>query len=82
MALAKHNASTTVKLPRFVLTKTLMNIINSYKWTQVGVNYRIINIKNSLQNYTSFFAFSYCSPFEQSGWLIYDPEKEYIWQGV
>ena len=29
--LPEHNASTAIKLPRSVLTKTIMNIINSYK---------------------------------------------------
>ena len=35
VVLTEYNTSTAIRLPRFVLTKTLMNITNSIKWTSL-----------------------------------------------
>ena len=63
----------------FVLTKTLMNTVNSCKWTLAGSTTESSTAKPSAsEGCTSFFTFSYHNSFEQNGWLIYDPEKELI----
>lgn len=68
VVLVEYNASTTIKLPRFVMAKTLMNVINSYKWAQAGVHYRVIDSKNF-----RYYGLYYLSQDEK--WMYLDPEQ-------
>lgn len=68
VVLVEHNAATTIKLPRFLLVKTLMNVINSYKWSQAGVHYRVIDSKNF-----KYYGLYHLSQDEK--WIYLDPEQ-------
>lgn len=68
VVLVEYNAATTIKLPRFVMAKTLMNVINCYKWAQAGVHYRVIDNRNF-----RYYGLYYLSQDER--WVYLDPEQ-------